>query len=140
MSLRTALLPVVDTIKGIASSGTIDIRTYAVVRRVRRWSTGKVRQGEFVDEDLTITPKPKVVERGRLLVVGPLTPFYDNGDKRGGYGPAALNPPPEAGMEFFYVVTGPDGIERPFKLVDLDASRPFAYFIRLESLDRKFPF
>lgn len=136
MSLRKALLPVVDTIRGLAGPKTLDIRLYAVTVRTRTWSGGVVQKGTPTDTDLVLTPPPKVVEEGREVRVGPITPKFPGG----GYSPAELNPRDKPGVEFFYLLTGPDGVARPFTLVDLDTSRPFTYKLRLTALDRKVPF
>src|SRR5262249_16688586 len=65
MSLRTALLPVVDTIRGLAGPTALDIRTYTVIVRTRTWSGGVIQKGVPTDTDLTITPPPKVIESAR---------------------------------------------------------------------------
>jgi len=136
MSLRTALLPVVDTIRGLAGPATLDIRLYTVTIRTRTWSGGVVQKGTPTDADLVLSPPPKVVESGREVRVGPITPKYPGG----GYAPAELNPRDQAGVEFFYLLTGPDGTPRAFSLVDIDTSRPFSIMLRLVALDRKVPF
>jgi len=136
MSLRTALLPVVNTIRGLAGPTTLDIRPYTVTVRTRRWSGGVVQKGTPADADLVLTPPPKVVERAREALVGPITPKHPTG----GYSPAELNPTDQAGVEFFYVLVGPDNVRRPFALVDMDTSRPFSTTLRLVALDRKVPF
>ena len=136
MSLRTALLPVVDTIRGLAGPATLDIRLYTVTLRTRTWSGGVVQKGTPTDADLSLSPPPKVVESGREALVGPITPKYLGG----GYAPAELNPRDKAGVEFFYLLTGPDGVARAFSLVDFDTSRPFSIMLRLVALDRKVPF
>ena len=65
MSLRKALLPVVNTIRGLAGPQTLDIRPYTVTVRTRTWSGGVVQKGTPTDQDLELTPPPKVVEEGR---------------------------------------------------------------------------
>src|SRR5262245_1309012 len=136
MSLRKALLPVVNTIRGLAGPKTLDIRPYTVTVRTRTWSGGVVQKGTPTDQDLELTPPPKVVEEGREARVGPLTTRFPGG----GSSPAELNPSDKPGVEFFYVLVGPDGVKRPFTLVDLDTNRPFTYMLRLTALDRKVPF
>ena len=136
MSLRTALLPVVNTIRGLAGPATLDIRPYTVTVRTRTWSGGVVQKGVPTDADLLLSPPPKVVENGREARVGPITPKHAGG----GYSPSELNPRDQPGVEFFYLLTGPDGVGRAFALVDIDTSRPFSYTLRLTSLDRKVPF
>jgi hypothetical protein len=136
MSLRTALLPVVNTLRGLAGPSTLDIRPYTVTVRTRRWSGGVVQKGTPTDSDMVLAPPPKVVERAREALVGPITPKHPDG----GYSPAELNPADQAGVECFYVLVGPDNVRRPFTLVDIDTSRPFTYTLRLMALDRKVPF
>jgi hypothetical protein len=138
MSLRTALLPVVDTLRGLAGPTRLDIRTYTVTLRKRSWSEGEVLLGTPTVTDVLLTPRPKVreVPNSRDLIVGPITPKYSTG----GYSPVELNPNDSPGHEFYYLVRAPDGVDRPYALMNIDEGRPFAYTLTLTALDRKVPF
>lgn len=136
MTLRQALLPVVDTIRGLAGPETLDIRPFAVKIRARRWSTGTVQSGVPMVTDLVLTPRPRVVVRGREAVIGPITPHYAGG----GYSPEVLHPSDEAGVEQYYLLSGPDGVDRPYSVTNLDTSRPFGYMLHLLAIERRVPF
>ena len=136
MTLRKALLPVVDTIRGLAGPDTLDIRPFAVRIRTRAWSTGIVQSGLSTVTDVAIEPRPRVILRGREAVIGPVTPEYEDG----GYAPGTLNPAEQPGVELYYVIEGPDKVPRPYTLIDLDTSRPFGYMLRLLAIDRRVPF
>jgi hypothetical protein len=137
-TLRQALLPVADTIRALAGPTALDIRVYTITVRTRVWSGGEVGLGAPADSDLSIVPLPKVrpVASSRDLLVGPMTPTYGTG----GYTPAQLNPSDVAGTEFYYVVLGPDGVNRPYVLTAINSTRPFSLFVQLTPLDRKVPF
>jgi hypothetical protein len=137
-TLRQALLPVADTIRALAGPTKLDIRVYTITVRTRLWSGGEVTLGTPTDTDLSITPLPKVrlLPSSRELLVGPMTPVYTTG----GYTPAQLNPQDVPGTEFYYIVTGPDTVNRNYTLTAIDATRPFSIFVTLTPLDRKVPF
>lgn len=144
MSLRTSLLGVVNLIRSIADETLLnggvglDVRLYTVVRRRIRHHTGKSKLGEPTVEDLEIVPKPRVREAGQgsILIVDQITPKHTTG----GYSSVELNPPDEPGFEFMYVVTGPDGLSRNYKLTEIETVRPFNITLTLQTLDRKPPY
>jgi len=136
VTLRQALLPVVDTIRGLAGPQTLDIRPFGVTLRTRQWSEGVVQSGVPTINDLVIEPRPRVRVAGREAMVGPITPAYEGG----GYSPDILNPSDTPGVEFYYVLKGPDNDARPYSVLNLDTSRPFGYVLRLLAIDRRVPF
>jgi hypothetical protein len=136
VSLRTALLPVADRIRALGDTTRLDIRRYEVRVRSRSWSGGALMLGVPTITDVVVTPRPKVIENGRRVTVTAITPAYVGG----GWAPAQLNPADNPAVEFYYMLTGPDGTQRPFALLDLDTTRPFTYTLRLMALDRKVPF
>lgn len=136
MSLRTALLPVVDTIRGLGDPGKLDIRRYAVEIRTRVWSGGSVQLGTPTVADLSISPRPKVTQDGRYRIASGITPAYSGG----GYTPEQLNPSDATGTEFYYRLTDPNGDTRPYALVEIATARPFTYSLRLLAIDLAVPF
>ena len=129
MSLRDALLPVLDTIRSIAGIPAIGIRPYTVKIRVRVWSGSRPGVGSYQDTDtvlsntitlsgvLTTVPvrvRPvstkDVIASGGLYTdhdfrVGPMTPQFATG----GYTGAQLDPVPTgAATEIIWLMSGPD--------------------------------
>lgn len=140
MSLRTSALKTANILRGLASRPAIDIYTTSVTIRTRTWTGGRIRteQGKF-DEDVVITPTPKVREISQREIagsggryeagdvkVGPLTPA----NSAGGYTAAQLAPTASAnGIEIIYVLSG--GITGEYMRVDLATDKPFTYTLIL---------
>ncbi len=134
MTIRAGCLRAVDKARGICDS--LGLRQTSVTVRTRTWSGGRVQNGIATNSDLPIVPRPHVVgESGDPVIELHLTPAH----AKGGYTPAQLNPVDQAGVEFFYAVTFPDGAERAFMLTRIDTSRPLRYTLHLQSTDRKVP-
>lgn len=136
-TLRESLLPVVESIRGIPGPIGVDVRTTTVTRRLRTWSGASVGLGAPTDSDITISPRPKVLETmaGNEVLVGPITP------KQGatGYSQSDLLPTTSAAQEVSWVLAGANGT-REYELVDIDTSRPFRFMLRLRALERARPF
>lgn len=145
MSFRTNILAnVVNPLRYLPDT-TFDIRTYEV-RLVRRvWqpvapaTVGRINVGTYVDTITTLAPRPKVRERADgFFTVDKITPK----NAAGGYDAAELNPAKEQGVEFYWELEGPFASGRTvqkFRVVSIDASKPFAYSVVLENLDRTKP-
>ena len=124
MALRDDLLPVVDSLRGLA--GEFGFRPFtAVTLRTRTWSGGRPGAGAAADATLALTAggQPAKVRRlstrevhgsaGRYtegdLLVGPLTPAFTRPDlTTGGYTAAALTPTSTSrAVERHVVLVGP---------------------------------
>lgn len=110
-----------------------------MVIRTRTWTGGEdgaeVGVGTYTDSDVTLSPRPKVVERGDTEVeVGPITPSYST-PTSGGYTIAQLNPDLSAlpGTEVFWVLTGANGT-RYYALTDIVTTKSFRYTCRLKAI------
>lgn len=147
MTERDQFLRLADRLRSIAGPTTLagtpgfDVRQVRVFVRKRVWSSGKIQTGMPTITNLEILPRPHVqgTAGDPQLRVGPITPFYP-GPPSGGYTPAQLNPGDAEGMEWFYLIVGPDAVERPYKLMLLTTPRPLRYMLDLTALDRKVPF
>ena len=139
MTLRTSLLPVVETLRALTGPGVLDIRTVQLTIRTRVWSGGFIGEGVAVDSDLVL-PKNYRVENltskeiassgGRFedgaVKVGPITPDFGTG----GYTPAMLRPEPTTDdTEVIYMLSGQ--ISGNYALAQLQTHKPFSYFVIL---------
>lgn len=87
--------------------------------------------------DIEIYPRPKIEDLGnQRLRVSRIIPQNANG----GFTPAQLKPADADGFAYYYLVIGPDGVERQYALEDIDTRSPFFYEVTLVPLDRKVPF
>ena len=134
MSLRTALLPIVDACRAIAGSTGLDIRTTQLTIRTRTWSGGRAGVGTPTDVDLVLPQRYKVVQLsakevassgGRYQMedvrVGPITPAQGGV----GYTIAQLTPDGDAGVEILYMLSG--AVLGEHALVQSQTQRPFRY-------------
>lgn len=147
MSNRDRFLALADRLRSIAGPTTLagtpgfDVRQNRVIVRRRTWSSGKIQTGTATVADLEILPRPHVTGAAGdpVLTVGPITPAYPV-PPAGGYTPAQLNPADSPGLEWTYVVIGPDGVERAYKSMRFTNTKPLRYMLELTSLDRVVPF
>ncbi len=141
MSLRTEILPVFDRLRALTGPKGFDIRTAQLTIRKRVWSGGRRGAGTSRDEDKIL---PKIYKArhvtareisssgGRFeaetLCIGPITPPYSGG----GYSKEDLAPEGANGIEVIYILSG--AISGEYKLAQLDAEKPFGYFVYLNRL------
>lgn len=125
---------------------TFGLRTFKVSFVRREWQAigshpARINIGTFVDVETVIAPRPKVREQGGVssngnFLVDKITPK----NTAGGYSPSELNPPKEAGVEFFWKMEGPfaSGLtSQEFEVVSIDTSKPFSYSLILQPRERK---
>lgn len=148
MSLRVALLPVLDTVRSIVGptqlSGApgLDIRPNGLTITVRTWPgrLGDTTAGSYSDSSATLAPVPRIralssreiagsgglYEEGDLLV-GPITPAYTNPDtSTGGYSEVDLAPVQSTdNIEVLYLITGPNAGD--YRRIELRRGRAFRY-------------
>lgn len=137
MTLRTDLLPVVDTLRALTGPSVLDIRTAQLTIRTRVWSGGYIGEGTAADSDLVL-PKQYKVENltskevassgGRFedgaMRIGPITPDYVTG----GYAPSDLKPTvTNDATEVIYILAGQ--VAGEYSLAQLRTDKPFSYFI-----------
>lgn len=139
MSLRTSLLPVVDTLRALTGPSVLDIRTVKLTIRTRVWSGSCLGEGTPTDTDLVfpqqykiryLTGKEIASSGGRFsadtVKVGPITPAYTGG----GYTQAQIFPETTSdNVEFIYILDGPMAGEYACQSTYTD--KPFSYFIFL---------
>jgi len=139
MTLRTSLLPVVDTLRALTGPSALDIRTAQLTIRRRVWSGGYIGEGTATDTDLVLPKQYKVDSAsakeiassgGRFedetLKFGPVTPDYGTG----GYTPAMLKPTVTTDdTEIIYVLTGQ--VAGEYALASLHTEKPFSYMLFL---------
>ncbi len=134
-TLREDLLPTVDD--GRALVDDLGFRTSSLTIRTRTWS-GEPGVSAQVDDDLVITPPPKIRQVTGREVAGSAG-RYEEGDLRadkitpsysgGGYTPAQLKPDGADGVEVLYIVGGPNAGE--YTLQDDDFTKNFGYTLIL---------
>ena len=141
MSFRTNILAVVVQNVIAKPSVDFDIWTSDVAIRTRQYPTSPggpdVGLGTPTIVTTTITPRPYVEDIGnQRLRVSRIV----QANPSGGYTPAQLKPSDADGFEYFYLVTGPDGVGRPYALEQIDTRGPIFYELTLIPLDRAIPF
>lgn len=136
MTLRDDLLPTFQYARNLIDD--LGLRVHRVIRRKVTWSGGSLRLGEPCVDDLEILPRPKIVEQGNILVVGPITPKFSGG----GYDLEDLRPAAmfeqDTNVEVSYFTDGPRSGE--WVITDLDLVKAFGYFFTLEPATRLRPF
>lgn len=134
MSLRDSLLPVVNKTRGLMT--TLGMRTHRLFVRKRSWSSNEELLGLCTDTDTEIIPRPKIeIDGPRGLRVTKVTPSFTIG----GYKLSDLSPVSEAGVDFYFLLLGPDGELRPFRLDAINPLKNLTYELKLEGLDRVVP-
>jgi len=134
VTLRSSLLPVFESARTLIED--LGLRQTRVIKRIRLWSGGEVGLGAVEVTDTEIEPRPKVENRGNgSVLVSKITPSYSGG----GYTAEDLRPTLGAGEDFVYILIGPDGIEHPYQLVEVNPRRNFGYELELIDLDRARP-
>jgi hypothetical protein len=143
MSLRSSALKTANILRSLASKPAIDIYTTSVTVRRRTWTGGRIgAEGGKSDDDLVLTPRPRVRELNQREItgsggrytagdvkVGPLTPAHD-ANPGVGYTEAQLAPiAPTSGVEILYVLEG--GITGHYSRLDLQTDRAFSYWLIL---------
>lgn len=135
MSLRTELLPVVDTLRALTGPSVLDIRTAQLTIRTRTWSGAEVGLGTASDSDLvlpkqyrveSLTAKEVAGSGGRFsddaVRVGPVTPAFTGG----GYTPEQLNPGTTLdNVEVIHILAGQ--VNGWYRLASLRTEKPFSY-------------
>lgn len=135
-SIVDDLREIVNDARGIVDD--LGVRVVQVTIRTRMWDGGGIQTGTATVSDREILPRPKVigVAGDPTIRVTSIVPAFSGG----GYTPEQLNPPDLAETDWFYVVTFPDGVGRPFKLLRLTTVKALRYELELESLGRVVPF
>ncbi len=143
MSLRSAMLKVANTIRGIPSKASIDVYTTAVTVRVRTWAGGRIEaDGGYSDSDTVITPRPYVRELTQREIAGSggrytagdvrvdgITPFHA-GNAGIGYTEAQIAPVATTnGVEILYVLSG--AIAGEYMRIDLATDDPIEFVLVL---------
>jgi len=149
-TIRQTALALLQAARAIAPA--MGLHPTRVVVRTRTWSSGKVQTGTATVSDLvlgapapaggaTLPPHVHGTSGDQEITVGPLTPF-DAAASPAGFTPAQLVPSESAGVEYYYLVTFPDGVARAFVVAGrgLDTTRPLHWTVKLRALDRKVPF
>lgn len=134
MSLRDDVLPTIQD--GWSLVQEFGFTRWTVTVRTRAWSSGEVKLGTPTESDTVLTPNPWVTERGDgTLYLEGITPTHTSG----GYSHAQLRPPSSAGVEYYYVVSGPNGTHS-YDLASIDDSDAAEIKLLLTPLQRQKPF
>jgi len=136
MALREKLLPVLQNKRAFIES--LGLRPNALTIR-KRTHIGTPGVDAYIDEDLVITPKPRVREvstreisgsGGRYaagdLRIDKITPQYTDATGTHGYTPAQIDPTiATRGVDVIYLITGT--LAGDYALVDANVDRNFGY-------------
>lgn len=153
MTLRTDLLPVIESLRAIP--GALGFRPYtSVTLRTRTWSGAEPGDGTATDVTLALTTGGQPVKvrqissrevaasAGRYteadFVVGPLTPQHDApGGGTAGYTPAQLNPSSSArNVERHVVLIGPGETSSEWIIVGEMLDRALRYMLTIRRTER----
>lgn len=159
MSLRDALLPVMDQLRGLPQ--VFGLRRYAVTIRRRVWSGASVGDGTPTNQSIVLSPIPRVrnsfssatlspealqyilangnVIDDRYYKVDRITPAYSSGGVSGGYTPAQLRTranPDVMNVEEIVELVGDDGFKRDCVQVTFEQDRAFGYSMLVHETDR----
>lgn len=135
---REDFLQICHDVRFIPSDAAFDILTTKVVVRTRTWSGDRLGVGTATDVDVEILPRPRVEEDGdQGIVIKLIQPR----SALGGYTPQDLLIPNPQSMtvERFWVLTGPDGVEREYVPDKLITDKALHYSVSLRCLDRRVP-
>lgn len=141
MSLRTSLLGVLDTLRGITGPSGLDLRTSQLTIRTRTYTGGRrTSTAVTTDSDVALPQIYKVrqVTTGEIansggryedgdIMVGPITPSNGAGV---GYTEAQLAPKPSGdGVDVLYLLSGAHA--GTYDRVELRSTEPFSYYLVL---------
>jgi len=134
-TLSDDVLPVIDF--GWSLVDELGFSPNSITVRTRTWSGGEVQLGTPTVTDLVLVPNPptKELNGDKLLSVGPITPTHPTG----GYSYSQLRPSDTAGTEYYYLVSGSNGVNA-FALRSIDTTESFEIMLVLEALERRLPF
>lgn len=162
-TLRDGLLPVVDQLRGLP--GIFGLRRFSVVLRRRVWSGQYVGDGTVTNNDLVLSPLPRVRQQftaanlspqalqyvlangniisDRHYIIDRITPYYSSTDTgtllTGGYLSEQLRmrPAPDVrNVEPVVIMIGDDGYARECLQVSLEQDRAFGYTMLVHETDR----
>jgi uncharacterized protein YjdB len=155
MTMRDDLLPVFDSARSLIKD--LGLRRFAVTVRRRSWSGTYIGDGTPIDQDITLSPLPRVrqsfasasrdprvleyllakgnVVDDRIYTVDKITPAYSGG----GYTAEQLRlwaPPDAKNLELIVVLTGDDGFRRDCVQLSVAQDRAFGYSMTVRETDR----
>lgn len=161
-NLRDSLLPVIDQLRGMPP--TFGLRRFAVTIRRRVWNGTYVADpaGTVTDDDIAISPMPRVrqvfsaasmrpeqlqyliangnVIDDRYYKIDRITPRYTNPDgSTGGYSAQQLRlvaDPDVKNVEYIVVLVGDDGFKRECVQKTFAEDRAFGYSMLVHESDR----
>lgn len=159
-TLRDALLPVADALRQLPQ--VFGLRRYGVTIRRRVWSGTYPGDGTPVDQDIVLSPIPRVrnsfssstlspqalqyilangnVIDDRYYQIQSITPSYNDGNGHaGGYTPQQLRlitSPDVKNVENIVVIVGDDGYKRDCVQVTFEQDRAFRYTMLVHESDR----
>lgn len=134
MSVVDDNLPTIDAGRQLLTE--FGLRNTRVFVRVGTWDENEALLGNLTNADTELLPRPKVVDHPNgTLTITNVTPAYVGG----GWEPSDVAPAIAAGRDFYFVVRGPDGNNRPYALSSVVLRSPFRYTLTLQPLTRVRP-
>lgn len=155
MSVRTAILPALDTVRSVLGPNVMDLRPTLVTIIQRVWAGGEIDSpADFYNDTSLVLPNFTAVRHqtereiagsgGRYeddnVIVGPVTPQYTNLDgTTGGFTEAQLDPtlvfePGTTGVQVIYRLTlqsGATGISGDYRLTQLHKDKSLRFLLYL---------
>lgn len=158
-TLRDALLPIFSQLRQLPVD--FGLRRFTVTVRRRTWSGTFIGDGTATDQDIAITPMPRVrqvfspgsmrpeqlqsllangnVIDDRYYKIDRITPAYTSNGTSGGYSAQQLRliMPPDATLsEYLVVLVGDDGFKRECVQTTFAEDRAFGYSMLVHETDR----
>jgi hypothetical protein len=134
MSVVDDNLPTIDAGRQLLTD--FGLRTSRVFVRIGSWDGDEALLGNLTNADTELLPRPKVIDsHNGTLTVTNITPQYVGG----GWAPSDVAPAVEAGQDFYLIVRGPDGNNKPYTLGTVNVRSPFRYTLTLLPLTRVRP-
>lgn len=155
MSLRDDLLPVFDDTRGVIED--LGLRRFSVTLRRRTWSGGSVGAGVPTNDDIVISPTPRVRFKSpfaaqmsgiltaggkiedRYFAIDKITPAWSDNGLSGGYTPDQLTMkvgPDVQNVEAIVVLLGDDGTAIECVQVTFEEDLSFGYSMVVQDTDR----
>jgi hypothetical protein len=154
MSIRDNALPKFD--KARTKIAALGLRRFQVILRRRVWSGSRVGEGTPTNQDMVLTPTPRVrfmspfakqmeyiVTSGgkiqdRYYKIDKITPAFTSGVITGGYSSRELNMavgPDLKNVEPVVILIGDDGMARACEQILLEDDRSFGYSMTVQQRD-----
>lgn len=158
-TLRDSLLPVMSSLRGLPP--LFGLRRFGVTIRRRIWSGTSINDGTATNQDIVITPLPRVRQTfssaslrpeqlqyilangntidDRYFTIDRITPAFVNNGTPGGYSAQQMKligNPDQSTVEYLVILVGDDGLKRECVQTTFAEDRAFGYSMMVHETDR----